>query len=392
MDAERFRASPVGNVVRLAGVDGRTQRPYSHWAYVADPLRDEPSLTGATWRAVARAEHALGRLEQAGRQVPEPALLRRPTLRREAQSTSALEGTFAPLEDVLEAEESTEGRSAELSEVLNYVDAAEEAFAWVGEGRPLAVGLLCDLHRTLVRGTTADTEEAGRIRRVPVAIGGRGAGLESSRFVPMPPGAALGAAVQDLLQWVEDRSADRDPVVAAAMAHYQFETLHPFNDGNGRLGRLLVVLQLMRDGVIAEPLLSVSPWFERRRREYQDHLAEVSATGDWDSWVHFFASGLEESALDTARRVHELLDIEQDYLRRVADAGLSGLVETVARGLVAAPFVRVARLSEVTGKTYQATNTAVGRLVELGVLRESPGPGRGRRFVAEAVVEVLTGR
>jgi len=181
VDVERFRASPVGHVVRLAGIDGRTQRTYAHWAYVADPLRDEPTLTGATWRAVARAGHALGRLEQAGRQVPEPALLRRPMLRREAQSTSALEGTFAPLEDVLEAEASTQGRSAELSEVLNYVAAAEEAFAWVGEGRPLAVGLICGLHRTLVRGTAADTEESGRVRRVPVAIGGRGAGLEAAR-------------------------------------------------------------------------------------------------------------------------------------------------------------------------------------------------------------------
>ena len=198
--------------------------------------------------------------------------------------------------------------------------------------------------------------------------------------------------MQDLLQWIEGPSADRDPVVAAAMAHYQFETLHPFNDGNGRLGRLLVVLQLMRDHIIDEPLLSVSPWFETRRHDYQDHLAQVSATGDWDSWVHFFASGLEASALDTARRVHELLDIEQDYLRRVAEAGLTGLVETVARGLVASPVVRVARLSQLTGRTYQATSTAVGRLVELGILRESPGAGRGRRFVADAVVEVLTRR
>lgn len=392
MDVARFEASPLGHVVRLAGVDGRTRRPYEHWAYVADPLAAEPPLGGATWRAVARAGHALGRLEQAGRQMPEPALLRRPTLRREAQSTSALEGTFAPLEDVLEAESGTGGTSAELAEVLNYVDAAEQAFAWVGEGRPVTVGLVCQLHRALVRGTAADTDDAGRVRRVPVAIGGRDAGLEASRFVPMPPGAALEASVHDLVRWMELPGGDRDPVVAAAMGHYQFETLHPFNDGNGRLGRLLVVLHLMRAHVLHEPLLSVSPWFEARRRDYQEHLAEVSATGDWDAWVHFFATGLEASALDTARRVHDLLDVEQDYLRRVSDAGLSGLAETIARGLVAAPFVRVARLSEATGRTYQATNTAVARLVELGVLRESPGQGRGRRFVADAVVEVLTGR
>ncbi|MEJ5914490.1 Fic family protein [Pseudokineococcus sp. 1T1Z-3] len=392
MDVERFRDSPVGHVVRLAGIDGRTQRSYDHWAYVADQLAAEPSLQGATWRVVARAGHALGRLQQAGRQVPQPALLRRPTLRREAQSTSALEGTYAPLEDVLEAEASADDRSAELSEVLNYVDAAELGFAWVADGRPLTVGLLAELHATLVAGTTADTEDSGRLRRIPVAIGGRGDGLETSRFVPMPPGPALTAAVTDLVDWVERPPGDRDPVVAAAMAHYQFETLHPFNDGNGRLGRLLVVLQLLRQGVIDEPLLSVSPWFEQRRPKYQEHLAEVSATGDWDAWVSFFATGLEASATDTAQRVHDLLAVEQEYLHRVADAGLSGAVETIVRGLIAAPYVRVARLSEAIGRTYQATNTAVARLVELDVLRETPRGGRGRVFVATAVVEVLLRR
>lgn len=392
MDAAAFAASPVGHLVDIHGTDGGSGREYSAVAFVPDPLGKEPTLSGETWRAVSRAGHALGRLHQAGRQVPEPGLLRRPTLRREAQSTSALEGTFAPLEKVLAAgAESEPAASAELIEVLNYVSAAEDAFSWLEEGRSLSVGMLEDVQARLVFGTVADTAEAGRVRGIQVAIGTRGGDLESARFVPPPPGQDLAIALRDLVDWIRS-GAGRDPVVAAAQAHYQFETLHPFNDGNGRIGRLLVVLQLLMDGVLEDSLLSISPWFEQRRRDYQDHLLDVSLNGDWDGWVRFFAHGVEASALDTARRVDALLAVQERYLGLVRDAGVSGLARDIAESLIAYPYLDVPATVQRTGRTAQAVHNAMTRLVELGVLTERAGRGRRRRFTAQAVVDVLTAR
>lgn len=391
MDVGRFASSPVGRLVPLRGTDGRTGASYDHVAYVPDPLGDEPSLLGPTWHAVARAEHALGRLQQAARQIPSPALLRSPTLRREAQSTSALEGTFAPLEDVLAADlVAVPARSAELNEVMNYIGTAEAAFGWLEDGRRLTVGMMCELQATLVAGTAADTDDAGRVRSIQVAIGSRGDSISRARFVPPPPGHDLDAGLTDLVTWINAAPSDRNPVVAAAMGHYQFEALHPFNDGNGRIGRLLIVLQLMQDAVLADPLLSVSPWFEARRGEYQDRLAAVSADGDWDGWVRFFAAGLRASAVDTARRVDLLLDVQEINQAVLRNKGISGLARDVVEHLVASPFVTVSAIAETHGKSFQAANAAVRRLEEVGILQERTGRSHGRMFAAPLVLAALT--
>jgi Fic family protein len=369
-------------------VDGRTGRSYDHVGFVPDPLVDVPALSGRTWTKVSRANRALGALRQGSSLIPNPGILRAPTLRREAQSTSALEGTFAPLDDVLAAEAvGKASRSPALAEVLNYIDTAELGFAWVQERR-VTTGLLEELQSVLVRGTAADTPQAGHIRTVPVAIGTRGGGIEDARFVPMPPGAPLRSAVGDLLDWVDAAPRqDLDPVVAAALTHYQFETLHPFNDGNGRLGRLLIVLQLMRSDVLSEPLLSVSPWFEARRDQYQEALAAVSAEGAWDEWVTLFADGIYSSAVDTGSRMSDLLAVQAEYRDRIRASGARGMVLDVAEHLIGAPFVTVPMLASALGKTYQAASNAVARLVELDILTEVERQGV-RVFRASNVVQV----
>lgn len=276
--------------------------------------------------------------------------------------------------------------------MLNFVEAAAIAFDWVAARRPVSVTLLCGLHKTLVAGTEADTHQAGRVRTVPVAIGSRGGSVEDARFVPMPPGTNLEAALTDLVMWLrrDDAGRERDSVVAAAMGHYQFETLHPFNDGNGRLGRLLIVVQLLLDGVLSEPLLSVSPWFERRRDLYQDHLRAVSVTGDWSPWVGFFAQGIEAAAVDTARRIDGLLDVQEKFHEQLRDGGLSGVIRDIVDVLIGTPFVTISSLSDVVGRTYQATSNAVSRLEDLGILQEVTGRSQNRIYRAPAVVEVLT--
>ncbi len=232
MDVKLFRASPIGSLTPISGTDQRG-KSFSHLAYLPDPLNKEPQLTGATWRTVSRANHALGRLMQ-GAAIPNPGILRQPTLRREAQSTSALEGTFAPLDDVLAADVIGGAvRSGPLIEIMNYVTAAERAFQSFTDGHPLSVGLLENLYGTLVLDTPSETDDAGKIRSIQVAVGSVGGSVEDARFIPMPPGTLLRAALGDLVDWIRAGTAQgRDPVVSAAMAHYQFEAIHPFNDGN----------------------------------------------------------------------------------------------------------------------------------------------------------------
>ncbi len=188
MLVERFTKSPVGVLVPISGFDPRFGEDYEHWAFVPHPLPDEITLSPRTWALASEAMLSIGRLDQAGRQIPNPALLRRPTLRREAQSTSALEGTYAPLTEVLEVDpDDLPRRSPELLEVLNYVRAAEHAYVAVAD-RPLTLQLVLELHQLLVAGTRSDGRDTGKVRSHQVVIGAASGRVRDARFVPPPPG------------------------------------------------------------------------------------------------------------------------------------------------------------------------------------------------------------
>lgn len=390
--AEAFKSSPTGVLVPIHGHDPRFGA-WEHVAYVPHPLPGEtPRLSTATFNAVASARAALATLDASARQLPNPGLLRRPTLRREAQSTSALEGTYAPLEAVLAADEEEEQTNANLREVLNYVRAAEYAFVWTSEGRPLSVGLLTDLQARLVRGTPAESPHSGKLRDIQVMIGGhRGARVQDARFVPRPPGEDLDSQMRDLLTWMTRDHQDLiDPVVAAGMAHYQFETLHPFNDGNGRIGRLLVVLHLMQAGALVEPTLTVSPWFEARRADYYDHLLGVSTGGDWDGWIKFFAAGLTASARDTERSLTDLLGVRADLKNKVRAAGLRAeKAMLLVDYTLEQPIFTVRQVQRHLSITYARANGLVSQLVNAGVLRQYNDAVYDREFTAPDVLAVL---
>jgi Fic family protein len=283
--------------------------------------------------------------------------------------------------------EERRGLPVEVREVLNYVVAAEEGFAWVRD-RPITVALLEGLQRTLVANTPGDHPDAGRIRERQVVIGSRGLKLEDARFVPPPPGDQLKAGLENWVSWVRDPPRDLAPVARAALAHYQFESLHPFSDGNGRIGRLLIAMQFMQDGVLREPILVVSPWFEARRQAYQDGLLGLSRTGDWDGWVSFFAEGVEASADTTRERVESLLAWREAALERVRKAGVSGVAERVAGELIGGPVVRAPMIARRHDVTPQGAMFALRRLVELGLLREQRIGGR-ISFVARDAVALL---
>jgi Fic family protein len=369
---------------------------WEHRAFVPNPLSDaSPVLSQSTYLRVANARAALAALDSTARQLPNPRLLRRPSLRREAQSTSALEGTYEPLRAVLTADDEAPN-SLTMREVLNFVTMADHAFAWVEAGRPLSVAMLRDLQRILVRGTPTEGSSSGNIREIQVVIGQRKtAGLgelpvKAARFVPPPPGDDLNARVQDLMGWmVKDHANLVDPVVAAALGHYQFETLHPFHDGNGRIGRLLIVLQLFTIGTLSEPTLTVSPWFEARRAEYYDLLLAVSTESDWDGWVSFFAQGLEESAIVTRQQMLDLV-AAQGRLKEIVRS--SNLRADTAHALVDYAVANVSftvrHVERDLGVSYGRANRLVADLVRLDVLHET-GSSYRRRFYAPEVLRVL---
>jgi Fic family protein len=391
MDADRFEASPIGHLVPILGPDPATQEVVEGKAFLPDPLPLDLTLSTGTWTTINRASAALARLDGAARLIPAPALLRRPALRREAQSTSALEGTYAPFADVLAADRDDERHmTAEIREVLNFERTAELAFSWP-EDRPMSIGMLGELQRTLVRGTAGELSDAGGLRDRIVVIGAQGRGLDDARFVPPPPGDQLRAGVEGLLSWINDPPA-LPTVVQAAMVHYQFEALHPYSDGNGRLGRLLVIVQLLRGALIREPLLVVSPWFEQRRDQYQDALLNLSLNGDWDAWIAFFAEGVAASAAESQRKVERLVRLQDELRSRVQAAGKRGVAERLAADLVGRPYLTQREVSEEYRLSKQGASNAIKTLLELGVLERSGmrAFGSARVYVAPKVVEIAS--
>lgn len=389
MDRDRFAGSPIGQVVPISGCDARFNEEYEHVAFVAAPLPDEIHLTGATWASVADAMLSIGRLDDATSRFPNPSLLVRPTLRREAVSTSALEGTFTDLEDVLAADE--EDRSElppDLREVVNSVVATEFGVAAVSSGRKVSLHLACELQELLLRGTRAESPETGKIRTTNVFIGRDDQRVVDTRFVPCPAGPQLEAGLREWESWI---NADNGVhlLVKMALSHYQFEALHPFHDGNGRVGRTVAILQLIAGRVLHRPNLALSTWLEEHDNEYRDGLAAVSATGDFDAWVALFARALTEQSARERQRVDRLLALREELVNQVRQAPARGLAVQIAEDLIGYPYVKVPEIATRYDVTFEAANKAVARLVDIDLLRQADERRYDRLFVAPQVVRAL---
>lgn len=398
MDLVMFTNADMGELVDISGSDP-IRGAWTHKAFIPAPLTEhEPALSGAAYRDIAAAGRELAALDATARRLPNPRLLRMPSLRTEAQSTSALEGAYAPLDAVLTADEDTT-TTVQMREILNYVNMAEKGYSWVSKGRHITRGLLEDLQGALMRGTALESE-SGRLRDTQVVIGRRDVAspsdpaIMSARFVPAPPGDRLRAGVDSLLSWIQaDHDGMIDPVIEAGMAHYQLETLHPFRDGNGRLGRYLIILTLLHNGVLSEPTLTVSPWFEARRSEYYDTLLGVSTKGDWDSFLSFFAKGLAASARATCRQMLALVEVQEHLKERIRESNLrsSHALELVDFA-VANPSFTIRRAEVATGLSYSRVNGLVKQLVDLGILEAINPRAQPRLFTAPEVLTVLLQR
>lgn len=368
---------------RIAGIAG------GYEAFVPRRLPPPLAPTWALSSALSRAERALAELSGAARSLPNARLLTAPFLHQEAVLSSRIEGTQASLSDLFFFEaaptQSRTGTGApeDVREVANYVTALEYGLARL-ETLPVSLRLLRELHERLLDGVGGAALTPGAFRKRQNWIGPLGSRLEDAVFVP-PPVREMERCLQDLEAFVHAPS-ELPALVRIALVHYQFEAIHPFIDGNGRIGRLLVSLLLSSEGLLPRPLLSLSAFFERRRRDYYRLLLDVSRKGAFAEWITFFLTGVEEQSRDAARRTTALLDLRQKYRSRFESARSSALLLKLVDSLFESPVLTIPGAAKHLEVTHRAATLNVGKLVQAGIVVETTGRGRNRVFVARGIL------
>lgn len=282
------------------------------WAFVPNPLAPTFSYDESLVKLLTDATLALGKLDGVAQTLLDPHLLVGPFLRREAVASSRIEGTVTNLEQLLLFEESHRlpDTPGDVREVANYVQALEYGLRRPPE-RPISLGLIREMHQVLMHDVRGGRHGPGQFRRVQNLIGQRGQRVADARFVPPPP-TELPRLLDDFERFIAGPS-ELSPLIRLAFAHYQFEAIHPFEDGNGRLGRLLIALLLGEWGIVGQPLLSVSRYFDHHRDAYIDGLLAVSQRGDWRGWVELFLTAVLTQAEDALTRSRRLLDLRERY-------------------------------------------------------------------------------
>ncbi|MGF1635272.1 MAG: Fic family protein [Phycisphaerae bacterium] len=354
--------------------------------FVPDPLPPELPLNPPLVNKLSEVSNLLGRLEGTARTLPDPQILIRSFVRREAQLSSYIENTYARYEEVAEAEAAPESPVPEqVRETLNAERSILQGLEAVRQGRPVNNTLLRQLHSTLldqVRGQ----ESRGRYRTLQVYIGKRDLGIEHARFVPPPP--HLLDELMEQFQAFCLNPGDMQPLLALGLQHYQFEAIHPFEDGNGRLGRTLILLGLCGQGLLSFPVVNPSIYFERNRSRYYDALLRVSTHRDWLGWLTFFLEGLSVAARESEEKLRELLDLQRRYHEAIRTARNSALLLTIIDHLFILPLVTIPSVAKLVGVTYPAAKNSVTKLVDMNILEPLEGTSPAR-FVARTILNAL---
>jgi Fic family protein len=391
LNAEHHIGGESGQETRA----GRYRRqPAGHRAFIPAPLPPNPplKLAGNLQQLLSEADRALGRLDGSVQTLPNSDLFVYMYVRKEAVLSSQIEGTQSSLQDLLAAEAHVlgEGRPRDVDEVVNYVAAMKYGLARLAD-LPVSVRLIREIHAQLLKGVRGSRLTPGELRRSQNWIGPGGCTLTEATFVPPPPSelpTTLGA-----LETFLHQQDDLPLLIKIGLAHSQFETVHPFLDGNGRVGRLLITFLLCERGALGKPVLYLSHYFKRHRQEYYERLQAVRDTGDFEGWLAFFLRGVSEvsvEAADTARRILELREEHRKaitkHLGRAAGNG-----HQVLEQLYEHPIMSVNDVRALLRTTFAGANQIVQRLVEHNILVEITGQARNRRFRYDAYVRLFDG-
>jgi len=359
----------------------------AYFSFVPAPLPPDPpvDLTAELIRHLSEAHSDLAALSSAAVRVPSVSLFQTMYVRKEALLSAQIEGTQATLEDILDPDLDTH-TNLDAADVINYVKAMDAGLSGL-ERLPLCNRLIQEVHAVMVAGVRGEDKTPGEFRRSQNWIGGAGSTLANARYVP-PNVDDMRQALGDLEEFMN--SATKDPLIASALIHYQFETIHPFLDGNGRVGRLLIVLYLIAQGLLAAPVLYISLFLKANRIEYFDRMTEVRRTGNYEQWVTFFLQGVSVSARDALGAIDQLAALHDANEARIATLGRARF--TVARlfsHCETTPIIDIPGAAVGLGVTFATAAAAVGRLVDLGILTPSTTFRRNRVFTYSAYLDIL---
>ena len=383
MDPKAFQNSPTGRAVHVARGD--------YWAYVPNPLPPNLTWTSELVADLSTADQALGRLAGLGATLPNPHILIAPFMHREAVLSSQIEGTQASLSDLYAYEAvqlSLFDQPSDVREVHNYVRALEYGLERLSS-LPLSLRLIRELHEHLMAGVRGEHQTPGEFRRSQNWIGPPGCTLNSATFVP-PPVAEMKKAL-DTFETFLYTDSPLPSLVRLGLIHYQFEAIHPFLDGNGRVGRLLITLLLCAWGLLPQPLLYLSAYFEAHRQEYYDHLLGVSQYGTWEAWLRFFLRGVAEQSLDAVVRATQLQVLHAQYHQRFQTMRAAARLLQVVDLLFVRPILGIPQVAEALGVSHQSASRYVEALETEGVLRETTGQARNRVYRADKVLQAIEG-
>ena len=380
-----MKRGPTG-ILRTTETTGESVR-----AFLPNPLPPAPplDLSGSIQQQLERAHLAIGRLDSISSLVPDPQLFLFTYVRKEALLSSQIEGTQSSLSELMlfEIGESLGGPDTDVTEVSNYVAALEHGLARLRGGFPLSNRLICEIHQQLLSRGRGSDKDPGHFRRSQNWIGGTRPG--NAAFVPPPPDLVT-EHMSDLEKFLHRTDDGLPSLVRAALAHVQFETIHPFLDGNGRVGRLLITLLLCHAKALQEPLLYLSLFFKQHRQDYYRLLDLVRNEGDWEAWLSFFLDGVAttaDSAVSTVRRLVTLWQQDQAKLQQLGRE--ASTVLRVHEALKQRPVQSVKSLTAETQLTFPTVNKNLERLTQLGIVRELTGKQRNRMFAYGAYLDIL---
>jgi Fic family protein len=382
MDPKDFQDSTAGKVVRT---------PKGYWTFIPNHLPPIIQWSPALISAVGVAERSVGKLDSLTSTLPSPNILVRPFVHREAVLSSRIEGTQASLGDVYVYEATQLSYlepTSDVREVHNYVMALDYGLERLGS-LPVSLRMIREIHAVLMEGVRGDHLTPGEFRRSQNWIGSPGSTPETARFVP-PPIDEMHTAL-DLMEKFIHATSDMPPLVRNALIHYQFEAIHPFLDGNGRVGRLLTILLLIEAGLLSEPWLYLSAYFEAHRSAYYDHLLAVSQRGEWENWLFFFLEGIEDQAMDAIARIERLQILMRTYNERLSDERAIERLMHAVNVLFERPILSIRQLEAAMGVPYRTAQRYIEKLELLGILREVTGRSRNRLYQADEVLYALEG-